>query len=178
MTKGMAQKSREENLGPQTSPFSRKYQMTLNVKCLYLEKKKRSKSYQNSMDKDHHTFGCPCHHNSSIMNTWMLIKVNVCLYRNSIIWQQVLSYCTVARICCSIAILSKNYRKFNLSKIQKCTSRIHIVVFFPQTATLFVLSAATFRWLTCPDHLNKITRLVCISCAKYGCGLQVSGCQP
>ena len=41
MTKGMAQKSREENLGPQTSPFSRKYQMTLNVKCLYLKKKKK-----------------------------------------------------------------------------------------------------------------------------------------
>ena len=41
MTKGVAQKSREENLGPQTSPFSRKYQTTLNVKCLYLKKKKK-----------------------------------------------------------------------------------------------------------------------------------------
>jgi len=39
----MARKSREENLGPQTSPFSRKYQKTLNVKCLYLKKDKRKK---------------------------------------------------------------------------------------------------------------------------------------
>lgn len=43
MTKEMAQKSREENLHPQTSPFSRKYQKTVNVKCLYLKKTKKKK---------------------------------------------------------------------------------------------------------------------------------------
>jgi hypothetical protein len=67
---------------------------------------------------------------------------------------------TLTRICCSIAILCKDYSKFNLRKIQKCTSLIHIVFFLRlQLCVKYSCIAATFRWLTCPDHLNKKNKI-------------------